>query len=1601
MGCYKRIGLIALVFINIILLSALNDEVYAELQCYDCHGIRAAADNRPVDASFRNPSNGGFQGNHRNHLESGATPNSCQKCHPGSSSYLPGHRDGKIKLSGSINSSHPVTAYNNSTTAFLQRSRPVLGRCANVNCHFESTTPVWGGAALASPNDCNSCHGAPPSGGTTGSAGSHARHDGYYSGVNNCIKCHSDHTSDPKPFAHATSVGKRNLVVAPKDPLNAPTGTYDGAVNDYLPSQINSFGSCSALYCHSNAAPFDKANATATPLWGGGAQSCSSCHDGGGDGSGLSGRHARHTGGTYNFTCERCHNATVAGNSSIKSTALHVNKSKDVTFKEGGSYNSGTRACDSTYCHSNAAGGAPRVSVKWSDSGVTMTCYSCHKGRTADSTPENCAAVAGTWSSARGYCTPDLTMSSNGHHRLTGPQWIRKYPCYYCHNNTIDASGAIKSTGLHVNGTMDVSMAPQWNIVGRPAASYNQGTKICDNVYCHSDGSTDPEQVRPFAWTAPKTECNTCHGHPAGSCSSANCHDGRIDGVTGKNWAVKTGWPAGSEWMGAMPMFPNQGAGTARANSHPRHMMTNFTCDNCHAATVISGSCTNCHAGGIPPGGMGEVAHINATYHVNKTKDVVFKDGGSYNSILKTCSNTKCHTSGTDPVWGGSVNAAITCLGCHGTTGADRDTYRAFSGYSQAKINLTQFYTTGHGRYSSSGRYPVSGNPAANFPGNPCWYCHDNTVLHKDATNPFRLRKHLQYEKRFDKECVYCHMEGAVSECLGCHNTAESLAPQLTSPTVIAKHSGATQMSGCGKSSGCHNNNATIHKTNNNKWWSNSEKSDVKNQYVMMGVCLQCHDDDSSNQCTSCHTAPAENPLKYSLGFDPGMEGSRFVKPKKARASSAHFGYKHYQAYQTDGIWRGGKFCWDCHDPHGDSNIFMIHDKVATTTDGTYGIPLTRADVSFTRKQSGLDYARTSAPYNGICNVCHVPGNKHYTSVNGDGHNASRVCTTCHEHRFADSHANKMDCNTSGCHDNKKPVPRHLAFGLPRDCTKCHNGTIGMRMDVMGQFRSNSHHIQRVNGEIKNTDCYQCHWEANSNGLINLLYHEGFNYLNYSSSKNNKVDLVIYGAGVRPTVYKNNSSVVQFWAKNIGTASERAEVGKITNQCLGCHSDKNKTTEPFGDCKTPIQYSWDRSSVAARYSQAGTTTWGKYVGTTNAAQKNITKAFSAHGNATANGGGWSTQTGTDGAIPNTRNGANSVQCFDCHNSHGSKAAGTTSSYVTFNGTKNGANLKETQAGKGGYAMTYKASANGDTNSTNPYSTGAGQCFDCHLTRNSGLTPWGYFSTFGAISSVRGYTDSDRFSGTGMNGPRQRTPYKNSNSNPQKGGHFKASSTIGTAPMGTIDGLCTPCHDPHGVSPSLGNDQAYAVPLLKGTWMTSPYKEDMAISGNSTGDRGYTYAYGNIKPPAVADSTANIHIDQNTFSGTTRVSEDDTRFAGLCMRCHAKSSLTAEPDKTKAWKSRDRIHQSVKGWGVNDKHAYTCSKCHQPHFSKLPRLMVTNCLDPKHRGRVTSGGTAASDNGYQGRGGFPIGGSAYGGQYRANCHPDGAWPNNLWNTKTPW
>lgn len=722
--------------------------------------------------------------------------------------------------------------------------------------------------------------------------------------------------------------------------------------------------------------------------------------------------------------------------------------------------------------------------------------------------------------------------------------------------------------------------------------------------------------------------------------------------------------------------------------------------------------------------------------------------------------------------------------------------------------------------------------------------------------------------------------------------------------------------------------------------------STVTAQVAIPGSSSDYGDDDGSHTssqrvCEVCHSRT------YYHRFDTTAqvaEGGNLTHFNGSDCVSCH---KHRQGFRAG--------CSDC---HGNS------DTGSAWPDGI--------DNNINRLYSAADDAGAHSRHvaylgtgNDSCAACHpMPTSTATTHVN------TLVDLTASGFGYTPQ---TQTCSNIACHGNSD-----ARWGGGGACLDCHAVVQGTRTAVAGQLAANSHHIQGV--AVSNVHCYQCHWEANFDGTVNAAYH--------GRNASAVVDLVVYGAGTRPLTYLAETTAIQYTANG-----DREEIAKLNQHCLGCHGDASNLAIPFGDGKTPKQYAWDGSSIGSRYSQIGTTPWGKYSGINITPKAARLKAYSAHGNAVANQGGWNLSE----TWPNTRAGTTNVACFDCHNSHGSAVAGRTTSYADVGGGI----LKDTVSGTGGYSVTYKPVGGGSAEDKDLRNPGASLCFDCHLNAaDGGSRPWGYQGTFGATQQILGYFDTEHFA-SGFSGTQQRYTYRQAIS--FKGGHFGASSPLKSEAAKSINGLCTPCHDPHGVSRTL--NQPYSVPLLKGTWMTSPYREDVAPYNNSHYTIRTDWGHEGV----------HYRIDQNTFGGSIHalvngITENDAEFAGLCLQCHPKNRLT--DGSTHTWKSKDRVHESVKGWKTTEtpvKHKYTCSKCHTAHTGpSLPRLMVTNCLDSSHKGRVGSANPPYVANGTDGWGRIP--GSFYSWDPeidgRIACHEG---PNaNLagdtdqsWNLVTAW
>ena len=1032
-------------------------------------------------------------------------------------------------------------------------------------------------------------------------------------------------------------------------------------------------------------------------------------------------------------------------------------------------------------------------------------------------------------------------------------------------------------------------------------------------------------------------------------------------------------------------------------------------CTNCHAGKTAHNrkgqniQCADCHAAHVDPGDGTEPNVWLVRRYTNYSGGIKLN---SYRSkILNQAVGAQSNLAGQNGV----------CSACHAVpppggsypaehASSDPDVCRSCHMHDSEIGSFSADCTSCHGM-----------PPLQDVPSGPLGYAKTSSYDYKTspAYKDESKSGHLAHAGKapYSFSCFECHAGNK-------HATGDFQQVFKKAAGTLAATDGAVPMynaNGTCATTYCHSNGApaggvTVYKT---PAWANAKGSIIGTA----GECDACHDASPATNvhsghisfgfaCELCHAATVSGnssitdiskhvngvkEVKFSGTATIGGSGSYDSATRNCANLYCHSnGNKNSPVYVNPPAWTSGAN-FGCNGCHG--------------TSGPFGAP---------------DYA------NGGPGA--AAANSHYAHVAGSGN--TTVCSNCHFVTASSTAANSLatgskhlsgsvdvvfDPAVAGPNASYNPTTKTCAnvachgnslaqWGSKGGCLGCHSASINKRAAITSQFSANSHHVQgaTVTGE----HCYQCHWEANSDGSINRNYH-------HSGISGSPVELVVYEAGTRPAMYVAGTTAVQYTAN--GT---RTEMAKINAVCIGCHNDANKAIQPFGDGKTPAAYAWDGNGIGAKFGDTGTTPWGKYAGTNISPKNTVTKAFSAHGNAGANKGGWNnSETWPD------RLASSNVLCFDCHNSHGSNVTGTTTSYAS--ATANGGILKDTVSGKGGYAMTYKPVVGGSAAEHNVYNPGAAICFDCHMKDSAGVTPWGYKATFGSTQQIMGFMDSPYF-GNGTFGRQLMYPYKTT---PNMGGHFGTSSTLSSPAAHAIGGLCTPCHDPHGVSLSLGANRDYAVPLLKGTWVTSPYKEDVTTADNknyvATAAVGYTGEYeGPTRSQAIKDAQIaamkSYKIDQNTFSTTAKmnaavsgVTETDIQFAGLCIKCHTKQSLTNGTDHL--WKGKDRIHESVKGWKTANgtiQHNFTCSKCHAPHNANLPRLMVTNCLDSKHRGRtgynanpITSGSYRGSEG--SGSGHMPGSYSAIigeSGRTTVNntftCHENND-ASQQWNVKTLW
>ena len=952
------------------------------------------------------------------------------------------------------------------------------------------------------PSGCDTCHGNPPITNSTiptptgvpnyglvntpaptgsTSAGVHATHATSGSGAYgySCEKCHAGGMpASPIP----------NMLIEIGFNISAAyqTGSYDGRTlplpNGYsyiagnIGTAITNTGTqrCNNLYCHSNAKVGTAVQTFANPIWTNGPLTCVACHgfppsySNGGAGASTANSHLIHV-INNGFGCEVCHSKTALDGGSKLDVAFHANTNIDVNFDSSnpsGTYNPATKTCSSTTCHGT---GTPQ----WGAS-LSADCTACHGGNATSSAP--------------------IALPNHPEHMNNAAVLGTNFECAQCHNETVSPGNDRLVTGtVHANGTKNVSFQLGGTFVN------NQ----CSSTYCHSSGKGT--YVNPPVWgSTTDLGCNGCHGtgntlgmpdyaNAGAGLPSANSHAKHAATVADCGTCHTNTTATGMAIRSGSVLHINQSINVtfdaAKAGAGATYTPGTKTCSNvsCHATGTpqwgasLSADCTACHGGNaasatpiaLPnhPDHMNNSAILGTNYecaqchnttvspgndrvitgtvHVNGTKDVAFQLGGTWTAGSMSCSNVYCHSSGkgtyvNPPAWGSATN--LGCNSCHGTSTATGAPDYANAGAGQPNANS-------HAKHVGAGL-------------SSCDTCHTGTVAASGTAIEIGSMLHTNQtlDVTFNTAMAGAGATwtAATKTCsnIACHGTG---APQWGATSIACQscHLGAADIDDF---AGTFYNNGTASAIKNAGEWDTTGHGRAAGNYASgnaaagfttPSACLFCHDDAIAHNTAS-------NPFRLR-NIDDATWGKNGVcqnchetgsagitvdgvnKNGTKKIGSTHYGAKHTAAGN------GGQFCWDCHDPHGDNNVFMVHKSVAKISDPSTGAPTVTVDPLFTAFATGTDYAKSAAPFNGICNVCHT-STAHYTSTGGDGHNSGTRCTQCHKHTG--------DTMTD-------------AFKPSGTCIGCHSVPLGDRRNVMQDFTLTSHHIKGTS--IAEESCIACH----------------------------------------------------------------------------------------------------------------------------------------------------------------------------------------------------------------------------------------------------------------------------------------------------------------------------------------------------------------------------------------------------------------------------------------------------------------------------------------------------------------------------------------------
>ncbi|WP_459860676.1 CxxxxCH/CxxCH domain c-type cytochrome [Desulfuromonas carbonis] len=934
---------------------------------------------------------------------------------------------------------------------------------------------------------------------------------------------------------------------------------------------------------------------------------------------------------------------------------------------------------------------------------------------------------------------------------------------------------------------------------------------------------------------------------------------------------------------------------------------------------------------------------------------------------------------------------AIVCATCHTKNATNvkkvTSTVLASSGsFPGSAVTLTTVEDTTSDFGNDAGGHATSSNI--------CEVCHSVTAYHRydttsdpDGAGPLTAQVELNHYNQAD--CIKCHEHklGFRAGCNACHGNPPLAVGELTGTldpandtlsTTPGEHDVHVNTLGYTDCNTCHNG-----------WQTNGEMpkgGDVNLGFVTPGTNGGTYDGRTTN---SGYTSDVNTTVTTGNGMTCAVYCHGYQTPQWNPTATAACGACHGEAgsfaddragaptggTSLDLSGAGSGFKVGKHANHLDNSIAETGDPCAlchfgtlyadaTHVDGTVNVTLRQAAQSGDGSTGG---AGTSALFTsggagaGTCSSMDCHGDAQWDS------NAAGGCTLCHGYPpvAASSHASGVNpvnhdmFSATGVKDNHD------------DCRYCHgykdNGSgvllpltgaeiTALKGDATQAASLAGYHMDgkvTINGDFNTTAGDDAGYNSGNGGCDSAACHANDTSHRFTSANGANLQLADIGPGACTTCHSGgdpNAPVV-----TVGTSSHtNITIGGAASDCTECHSghytsgsgvqipnNANVGIEYLRSGHGGIMLGGDNTSTV-HTSIRGLTTeaeicWGCHTaagvdgefGTNNNAD-GITYNYGSLNQAnwvgatwtsavfsyktgaiqsthTANSAGTSAVSGANYAKTETLDVVGNIRCSYCHDVHDLNQLASDGS-----------------SGKPWLRGTWKG---------NPYNEDG-------APRNGAAGTWLSVSYGGATNTV----------------PRANAGANNSTT---KGGYWidqNSNDPNNGETLATTAGLCTLCHGTNvdtmdettgeNLWVSGGNGHQNAVIGGSGTTATANNIFSIRKRGSNqvwddNGSSNYYMSMGGWTPQ-MARRAYGYRGDAGNIAITPNLSGEHRYFSGFQWDNPPAGMALQVDDYTMAGNSTTTVGAITQ----SQYHTFNCGKCHNPHASRLPKLMITNCLDTK-------------------------------------------------------